>query len=240
MQTQPVEDIDAVLGRFLAWTGSRNAAEAKPGIRELSYEEALQSRRYRWKAGGEASAKKKQGAQPGLTPVAVPAATSKQEPVRQKTAPVKARTKQGTAQRVHSRERAAKAVPVARSAAADKAERKPEFREVLAETIRPTEVMVAAQPVELARQVAISIRLAPAERALIKTRAAEAGITASAYIRQCALEVEQLRAQVQQTLAAMERKAPASIPAPAASPGLFARIVRRFFPGTAQALALRA
>jgi Mobilization protein NikA len=241
MQTQPVEDIDAVLGRFLAWTGSRNAAEAKPGIRELSCEEALQSRRYRWKAGGEASAKKKQGAQPGLTPVAVPAATSKQEPVRQKTAPVKARnTKQGTAQRVHSRERAAKAVPVARSAAADKAERKPEFREVLAEAIRPTEVMVAAQPVELARQVAISIRLAPAERALIKTRAAEAGITASAYIRQCALEVEQLRAQVQQTLAAMERKAPASIPAPAALPGLFARIVRRFFPGTAQVLALRA
>ena len=239
MRTQPVEDIDAVLGRFQAWTGSRNAVEAKPGIRELPYEEALRLRRYRWNAGGETPAKKKLGAEPGVARVAAPA--SKQEPVRQKTAPAKARNeKQTVVKRAGGGDHAAKAPPVARSAAAGKAERKPEFREVLAEAIRPTEVMVAAQPVELARQVAISIRLAPAERALIKTRAAEAGITASAYVRQCALEVEQLRAQVQQTLAALERKAPVSIPAPAAAPGLFARIVRRFFPGRAQTLALRA
>ena len=43
MQTQSIENIDAVLGRFQAWAGASNAAETKPGIRELSYEEALRS-----------------------------------------------------------------------------------------------------------------------------------------------------------------------------------------------------
>ncbi len=32
MQTQPVDDIEAVLGRFQAWAGVRNAVETKAGI----------------------------------------------------------------------------------------------------------------------------------------------------------------------------------------------------------------
>lgn len=257
MQTQPVEDIDAVLGRFRAWTGARNAAEAKPGIRELSYEEALRSRRYRWKAGNDARAKKPGadlGVGPGVVRVAAPVAEPKSVPERPRTAAMNAPdTKQRTGKKVRGGDHrseaamAAKAAPAAKSVPGAKAgrgcrpESKPEFREVLAEAVRPAEVMVAAQPMELARQVAISIRLAPAERALIKTRAAEAGLSASAYIRQCALEVEQLRAQVQQTLAAMERKGPASVvtSAAAAAPGFFARVMRRFFPATARSLALR-
>ena len=43
MHIRPVDDIDAVIGRFQAWAGSRNATENKPGIRDLSYDEALQS-----------------------------------------------------------------------------------------------------------------------------------------------------------------------------------------------------
>jgi len=99
--------------------------------------------------------------------------------------------------------------------------------------MRPTAAIVAAQPAEIARQTTISIRLAHAERALIRTRAAEAGISASAYMRQCVLEIEQLRIQVQQALAAMERRVPASIspPAPAASSaqGFFARLAQKIF-----------
>lgn len=56
MRTQPVEDIDSVIGRFQAWAGSRNAAEPVPGIRELSYEEALESRRQRWRTPAQSVA----------------------------------------------------------------------------------------------------------------------------------------------------------------------------------------
>jgi hypothetical protein len=42
----------------------------------------------------------------------------------------------------------------------------------------------------------MSLRLAASEQALIKLRAAEAGLSASAYLRQCALEVDHLRAQM--------------------------------------------
>ncbi|MGC2162348.1 MAG: hypothetical protein WA634_10590 [Silvibacterium sp.] len=250
MQTQPVEDIDAVLGRFQAWAGSRHAVGSKLGIRELPYEEAVQSRRYRWKAGNETPAKKKPGAGPDVIRVAAPVA-AESELVRQKPGASKVRdAKRETMKKNRGRGHAAKTdheariapatktAPVAKYAPTAKLEKKPEFRDVLAETVRPSEAIVAAQPMELARQVAISIRLAPAERALIKTRAAEAGISASAYIRQCALEVEQLRAQVQQTLAVLERKAPLSVPI--APPGFFARMMRRLFRRNAPALALRA
>jgi predicted component of type VI protein secretion system len=39
----------------------------------------------------------------------------------------------------------------------------------------------------------MSLRVAASKQALIKVRAAEAGLPASAYLRQCALQVEQLR-----------------------------------------------
>ena len=245
MQTQPVEDIDAVLGRFQAWAGSRNAGEAKAGIRELSYEEALRSRRYRWKGEDSPTAKKKlgpkPGPEPGVVPVAAPDVAPKAQAERVKTAPSKAGdVKRRTAKQVRARNHAAKTAPPAKVEPAAKTKSAPEFHEALANAVRPAEVIVSAQPVELARQVAISIRLAPSERALVKTRAAEAGISASAYIRQCTLEVEQLRAQVQQALAAMERKGPASVQTSAPSQGFFARIAQRLFHRNTPALALRA
>jgi uncharacterized protein (DUF1778 family) len=112
------------------------------------------------------------------------------------------------------------------------------FREVLAEAVKPAELIVA-QPAELARQKAISIRLAPEERELIQARAAEAGTTVSAYIRQCVLEVEQLRAQVRRAVSAINSGGGTMAPAPASS-GFFARVTRRFFPRRGPALALRA
>ncbi|HTA86689.1 MAG TPA: hypothetical protein VK729_10485 [Silvibacterium sp.] len=57
--TQSAESIDAVLGRFQVWSDSRNTDSHKTkdmtdGIRELSYEDALQFSPYRWQARAEA------------------------------------------------------------------------------------------------------------------------------------------------------------------------------------------
>ncbi len=51
------------------------------------------------------------------------------------------------------------------------------------------------------RRASVTIRLSAAECARLKQRAAEAGLTVSAYLRSCALEAEALRAQVKQALA---------------------------------------
>jgi hypothetical protein len=40
------DDIEAVLGRFQAWTGLRDANAVKDGVREISYEEALRASRH--------------------------------------------------------------------------------------------------------------------------------------------------------------------------------------------------
>jgi hypothetical protein len=51
------------------------------------------------------------------------------------------------------------------------------------------------------KTASITIRLGETECAQLRRRAAEAGMTISAYLRSCTLEVESLRAQVKQTLA---------------------------------------
>jgi len=252
MATRPVEDVQAVLGRFKAWTGAKNAMEAGPGIREIPYEEALASERYRWKGAGDGGRKtdlKPKTAKPEVKAGPVNASVGG-EPERGKTRAVK------TAKTIRTRGHGKGASSDAKKAAAEKAgnvkrcaavkqedsSRKPVFREVLAEAVKPAELVVA-QPAELARQKAISIRLAPEERALIQARAAEAGTTVSAYIRQCVLEVEQLRAQVRKAMTAMEcggSSVADLLAAPAPTPGFFARMARKLFPGRGSVLALRA
>jgi hypothetical protein len=51
------------------------------------------------------------------------------------------------------------------------------------------------------KRASITIRLSEAECAQVRARAAEAGLTVSAYLRSCALDVESLRTQVKETLA---------------------------------------
>lgn len=51
------------------------------------------------------------------------------------------------------------------------------------------------------KTASITIRLSGPECAKVRERAAEAGLTVSAYLRSCALEVESLRSQVKETLA---------------------------------------
>src|SRR5215469_3133743 len=50
------------------------------------------------------------------------------------------------------------------------------------------------------KKSSITIRLSETECAQLRTRAAEAGLTVSAYLRSCTLEVESLRAQVKDAL----------------------------------------
>jgi uncharacterized protein (DUF1778 family) len=226
MQTQPADDIESVMGRFQAWSG---VSEAKPGIRELSSEEALQSSRYRWQGGNRAAAKKETLAEAAPTPPKSQPVASDPKPVRPKTARVAKEAQRGAAKKAHGKHTAKK-----KAAGAPRA-KKPnvEFREVLATAIQPAAIVVPSRQAEMTRQHPVSVRLAPRERALIQAHAAAAGISVSAYIRECALEVEQLRVQIHQTVAALEHKgvvavqARASAAAPA--PGLFMRLARKLF-----------
>ena len=61
----------------------------------------------------------------------------------------------------------------------------------------------------------VTIRLDEAEGKELRARAAEAGLTVSAYLRSCIFEVDDLRTQVKQTLAQMRTAPapPASVPA---------------------------
>ena len=82
------------------------------------------------------------------------------------------------------------------------------------------------------RTSSITIRLSEPECAQLRRRAAEAGLTVSAYLRSCTLEVESLRSQVKETLAELRNsssKPPAARAAPLAGhpPSLFATLRHR-------------
>ena len=72
-------------------------------------------------------------------------------------------------------------------------------------------------PKERLKTASITIRLSEVECTQLRQRAAEAGITVSAYLRSCTLEVESLRAQVKETLAQIRQSGknpPRAAPAP--------------------------
>jgi predicted DNA binding CopG/RHH family protein len=58
----------------------------------------------------------------------------------------------------------------------------------------------------------VTVRMSSAECEQLRKRAAEAGITVSAYLRSCAFEVEALRAQVKDTLAQLRSRAERRVP----------------------------
>jgi hypothetical protein len=60
----------------------------------------------------------------------------------------------------------------------------------------------------------ITLRLTVEEDHLLRRRAAEAGMSISAYLRSCAFEVESLRAEVKQTISELRRTEPQPAPAP--------------------------
>jgi hypothetical protein len=68
-----------------------------------------------------------------------------------------------------------------------------------AEALQP-----AVAPDRDLRSASVTIRLSNVECARLHRRAAEAGLTVSAYLRSCALEADALRAQVKQALAELK------------------------------------
>jgi hypothetical protein len=114
----------------------------------------------------------------------------------------------------------------------------PAFRQVLAEK---TAILPAAKKTTAAalapRTATLSVRITDAEQKLLKLRAAEAGLSASAYLRQCILDVDDLREQVRDLLAENQRLRAQ------ASGGILsglAQFMRRIFGGNTAALSVRA
>lgn len=69
------------------------------------------------------------------------------------------------------------------------------------------------------KTASITIRLSEPDCRQVRDRAAEAGLTVSAYLRSCALEVESLRAQVKATLAQLQNAPEAPIQQSRRPPG---------------------
>jgi hypothetical protein len=81
---------------------------------------------------------------------------------------------------------------------------------------------VSVSPDRSLKRASITIRLTEPECAQLRLRAAEAGLTVSAYLRSCAFEVESLRTQVKVTLAQLREPAPApTVPLPSRSRAWF-------------------
>jgi hypothetical protein len=88
----------------------------------------------------------------------------------------------------------------------------------------------------------ITIRLSQAECAQLRQRAAEAGLTVSAYLRSCTFEAESLRALVKDTLAQLRSATSAEKPAalPPSRPSWLQRLVRLLAPWHASPRVARA
>lgn len=219
MNTQPpVEDINAIVGRFQAWAGAQPSATPRHGIRELTYEEAVRPKQRR------ASLK----VAPSKKAEAAPAATQKAKvtPKAKLAKPAKR-----TAAPRHTRRDAQSGKQTEKLVA------KPVFRHVLADTVAMVPAVARPLAVE-SRTTALSLRISSAEHALFKERAAEADVSVSAYLRQCALEVEALRTRVKQ-LSAATNLPPISIPQRSAT-GTFAQFIRGIFGMKTTTMRLRA
>jgi hypothetical protein len=234
-QQRSEEDIEAVLGRFHAWTGARETNTPSDGVRELSYEEAVGSSRYRRrKSPGIPPVKTASAVPPPDTP-RVSASTVARAPVKPQAAQTRA-----PAAKVSSH-------AAAKSPARKKAAPQQPFRAVLAQSMAPAVSKPTRAIANEERQVAMSVRMAASEQALVRLRAAAAGLSVSAYLRQCALDVEILRGQMQQFMTASALSRMAELAAPATAPaalsvrseGWFTRL-RRVWDGRGTQLSLKA
>jgi hypothetical protein len=199
------ENIETVLTRFQSWNSSQPEL-AKDGVREITYEEAVQSSRYRRKSvlktppASLTDEKPNAGPPPKTPPPLMPRPLPKTQAIKSCEAKSTAATSCG------------KEVPLRAPGKINRkrkrADSHPTFHAALTTAIKPSRSNAMED-----RQVSMSVRLAASEQALIKLRAAASGLSASAYLRQCALDVEILRSQLQQfvTAAARSRLAELSV-----------------------------
>lgn len=110
-----------------------------------------------------------------------------------------------------------------------------EMVEAAPEVSAATPVSTAAPSIDLAENrkresTRITIRMSKAECAQLRQRAAEAGLTVSAYLRSCTFETESLRAMVKDTLAQLRGRAQ-DLPAPSVREGGLRSWFARLRPG---------
>lgn len=229
MSTQPpVEDINVIVSRFQAWAGAQAPSRTREeAVRELTYEEAIRPKRRR--NDSEAPSPEAENLAPA------PLGKAERRNLKEPTEPTKrvaipCHTKPAPAEELTpSPAEARLVVPYPRT-----------FRQVLAESVS---ILPASLPQRLTtderRAAALSLRISTSEHALLKTRAAEANLSVSCYLRNCVLEVESLRMQLARTreeLQAMQMQPTIGVSAFASC----IRMVRRIFFGKTTTLTVRA
>jgi hypothetical protein len=235
-------DLSSVVRRFSSWKNRHEPADNSPGLRELSYEEAARSSRFSHNAlrrdleiavaaapadrepetENEVPVQVADGM--GVLPIAEAASTRKNPGLPGATS---AGRRAGAA-----RLPAAEVRALLRSAVASLAQTKPALaRQKHSHTdTQPTfaaalmrascsEVVATdpAKPLSLETTgvdcQTVPLTLPAADWELIRKRASEANLTIPAYVRQCALEVEKLRALVDHALTTLQTPAAAAHPA---------------------------
>jgi len=179
----PIEDISAIVNRFQAWAGAQPQPRTRDGVRELTYDEAIGSRQLR---------------------------KSPQEPLPQAEQPVSATPPKAKRRAQSSNGKETVAAPrrpkhdrsaISSTGGQVVAAVPMVFRDVLAEKVSilpavSSQNLITVEP----RRTALSLRVSLSEHALLKRRAAEANLPVSTYLRNCALEVENLRMQLARAL----------------------------------------
>jgi len=228
MNTQPpTEDINAIVSRFQAWVGAQQApARPNEAVRELTYDEAVRSRRRRTSPETTLPQAEKPTASRPTNP-ARNAGEKSATPKRKNTALRRAKAAQrNDARRPLARDRVVEPEPTT-------------FRQVLAEKVSILPAAPQSTAIVERRTTALSLRISLAEHTLLKKRAAEANLSISCYLRNCVLEVETLRAQLARTLE--EQRSMRMQPSNPASPFTSCmQTVRRLFFRRTTTLALRA
>lgn len=215
--SQSNEDLDAVIGRFQAWTMTQSQPKvtAKNSINEISYEQALRANaRYR-RAEVPVQPLPSTPAWTAPDPVADILEDEElpiEEPKIQAAAPTR-KSRQAKPQRKNASAKRTVVEPIV-TAPSISGRKTKQTKDSFAHVLRK-ETSLARVESSALRSSALTVRLSQDESSLIKARADEAQMSTSAYLRQCALEVESLRAQVQETLAQMKAPTVSATPLPA-------------------------
>lgn len=228
-ERQP-DDIHSILGRFTSWAGKQaeKGHAGDEGIREISYEEAIERLRSRRRTPSvklpipvqPATVAPAEGAEGGASsePAASFAVTAEAEGTVPKTAPEcegQPAAKRSRPVRASARGKAA-AATAARGAADRSSARNqsrkaktPEFRVVLAKSVAGRGGAVPGKATKInsgktERDQRVSVRLSREEERQLQQCAEQAGVTVSQYLRQCALTGRAARREKTATLFAAE------------------------------------
>jgi hypothetical protein len=239
-----VEDLEGVLGRFQAWektrrdqpnskngstTGiGRGAASRKAnlggGVRELTYEQALRASSYRRPAYPKAAEISPQA----LKPQAIASPQAELPEVDSATS-LHPATAGNAKSAVSVRPPLPEVTRLQASTPAVKPQRtQPAFREVLKGTAGLAATAGTAPEI---KSFPLSLRVSDAEQTRIRACAARANLSVSAYLRQCALGVDDLRDQVELALTKLRQQEAnaAAPPGLSAIPGILGRFGMHWF-----------